>query len=64
MLAVPAATPATIPDEAPTVAIPVFPLVHVPLVVASLRAVVRPKHTLMVPVIGGGIALMEIFVVA
>ncbi len=51
-MAVPAATPVTIPEPVPTVAIPLLLLLHVPLLVASLSVVVAPAHTILDPVIG------------
>jgi hypothetical protein len=53
MVAVPAATPVTIPVE-PTVAIVVLLLLHVPALVASAKPVVNPVHTTFVPVIAAG----------
>jgi len=50
MVTVPEATPVTIPDEDPTVAVAVLLLDHEPPVVASARVVVAPEHTLAVPV--------------
>jgi hypothetical protein len=41
----------------PTVAIGVAPLLHVPPVVASLKVVVKPTHTLAVPETGNGVTL-------
>ena len=49
IVAVPAATPVTIPDEVPTVAIDVLLLVHIPPAVASLNVVVEPTQTLPLP---------------
>lgn len=43
----------TIPEEEPTVALEVLPLVHVPPP-ASLRVVVEPEHTFADPDIGAG----------
>ena len=54
MLDVPPATPVTIPDELPTVATVVVPLVHVPPPVTSFNVVVLPTHSENVPVIGLG----------
>ncbi len=50
MVAVPAATPLTIP-VLPTEATPAAELLHAPPVVALLSVVVLPAHTLAVPVI-------------
>ena len=52
IVAVPADTPVTSP-VADTVAVPV--LLHVPLPVASVSAVVDPAHTLKVPVMAAGV---------
>lgn len=54
IVAVPDATPVTTPVVEPTEAIPVLPLLQVPPVVASLRVVVAPAHTVNVPVIAAG----------
>ena len=48
MVAVPAATPVTIPVD-PTVATDVVPEVHAPPLVPSLNAVVAPAHNVAVP---------------
>ena len=54
MVAVPAATPVTVPVE-PTVAADALVLLHVPPLVASFNDVVAPpSHTLGVPVIDAG----------
>ena len=47
---VPAATPDTVPSV-PTVALVTVPLIQVPPVVASVRFVIIPAHTVAVPVI-------------
>lgn len=52
MVAVPAATPPTMPDVIPTVAVPVAPLLHVPGEVVLERVVLPPTHNRAVPVIG------------
>jgi hypothetical protein len=52
MVAVPAATPPTVP--AATVAIAVLPLVHTPPATPSLRLVVNPVQTLAVPLMAAG----------
>ena len=57
MVAVPAETPVTVPDDVPTVATPVDPEVHVPPDVTSLSVVEAPIHTVAVPVIEAGNAL-------
>lgn len=46
--------PVTTPDEVPMVAMVVILLLHVPPLAASLRVVVLPWHTLVIPVIAGG----------
>lgn len=64
IVAVPAATPVTIP-EVPTVAIDVLLLLQVPPVVASVRLAVEPiQYTDVVPPIGAGSGLMVITLVA
>ena len=57
MVAVPGATPVTIPDEAPTVAIPVLPLDQVPPEVAFDKVVFPPTQSSIVPemAVGGGV---------
>lgn len=64
ILAVPGATPVTIPDADPTVAIAVLPLVHVPPTIASVRLVVVPIQRLVDPLIltGAGLTVMVIVV--
>ena len=52
----PEATPLTVPPV-PTVATEVLLLVHEPPDVASVRLVVPPAHTAVVPVIDDGAAL-------
>ena len=61
---VPANTPVTTPVEISIVAIPVLPLVHAPPPVASLKAVVKPAHTVLVPVMGDGNGLTVTTLVA
>lgn len=56
MVAVPAATPVTIPVPDPTVAITVLLLLHAPPVVASLSVVVWLTHAVVAPVIADGSA--------
>ena len=56
MVAVPAATPDTMPDV-PMVATPVLLLAHVPPLVVDDKVVVEPAHTEVVPVITAGSAL-------
>lgn len=53
-MGVPDATPVTMPDEEPTVARATLLLLQVPPVVGSLRVVVCPTHTFVVPVIAPG----------
>jgi hypothetical protein len=55
MVALPVPTPVTIPDDKPTVAIPVLLLVHVPAPVASDNVVVVPAHKLVFPAIAGAV---------
>jgi hypothetical protein len=57
---VPAATPLTVPDPEPTVACAVLLLLQVPPAVPSLKVVVKPTHTLVVPVIAAGTGLTVI----
>jgi len=52
MVAVPLATPATMPLVALTGAVSGAELDHVPPVVALVKVVVLPSHTLSVPVMG------------
>lgn len=56
MLAIPAETPVTIPEETPAVAIPGFEEVQVPPAVALLSVVEWPSHIEVTPVIGGSAA--------
>lgn len=58
MVSVPALIPFTMPEPAPTVAIEVWLLVHVPPAVTSLNVMLDPVHTAPVPgtVIGVGAA--------
>jgi len=53
---VPADTPVTTP-VAVTVAVAVVPLLHTPPDVTSLKVVVAPVHTVLLPVIAEGSAL-------
>ena len=55
MVAVPAETPVTAPEEEPTVAIPVEPEDHVPPEVASVKDIVDPTQTLVLPEIAEGV---------
>lgn len=64
MTGTPAVTPVTTPDTEPTVASATLLLLHEPPDVLFARAVVSPTHTLSVPVIGTGIGLTVIEVVA
>ena len=56
-VAVPIEAPVTIPDAEPIGAIAVLLLAHVPAPDASVSAVVKPSHTVSVPLIGAGNAL-------
>jgi len=56
ILAVPAATPVTMPDADPTVALVVALLVHVPPLVVFERAVVPPAHMVLLPEFAGNAA--------
>jgi hypothetical protein len=56
MAAVPVTIPVTTPEEEPTVAIEILPLVHVPPDVLLLSDVVDPEQTVSVPVIGSNAA--------
>ena len=64
MVDVPDDTPVTIPVDEPIIAIPVLPLAHVPPP-ASLKVVVKPTHTVAVPVIdeGNGLNVTTIVVI-
>lgn len=57
MVAVPGATPVTTPVVKSTVAVPVALLTQVPPADASASVVVRPTHTVVVPVISAGSGL-------
>ena len=57
IVAVPAATPLTIPVDEPTDAVPAALLLHVPPVVASVKAIANPTQTAEGPVIAEGTAL-------
>jgi hypothetical protein len=63
MIVEPNATPVTTPVEDPTVAIAVLLLLQVPPEIASLRAVVRPEHTTVLPVIAAGREFTDTLVV-
>jgi hypothetical protein len=54
MIDVPADTPLTTPVPEPTVATPVAPELHVPLLVASVNVTVAPAHTAAVPDMADG----------
>ncbi len=54
MVALPAATPETIPVAEPTVAIEVLLLVHVPPEVALFSVTEAPTHVAIVPVMADG----------
>ncbi len=62
-MAVPALMPATIPENNPTVAVPVAELLHVPPGVALESEVLDPAQTNMVPTIGEGSAAILIVAV-
>jgi hypothetical protein len=64
MVAVPAATPLTIPVAEPTVAVVTSLLLHVPPLVLLVKFVVAPVHIVPVPVIAEGNALTVTVVVA
>ncbi len=64
MVGKPAETPVTTPVAATTVADARLLLLHVPPVVASLRLMVLPGHTVVGPVIGDGGAFTVIDVEA
>jgi hypothetical protein len=55
--AVPAFAPFTKPEAEPIVATDTSPLVHVPPVSELFNVVAEPSHTLLLPVIAGGIGL-------
>ena len=54
IVAVPPDKPPAVPDNEPTVAMPVLLLLHVPL--PSLNAVVNPAHSVVTPPMAGGSA--------
>jgi hypothetical protein len=56
--------PVTIPDIDPTVAIEVLELDHVPPLEEFESVVVAPIHTILVPAIVEGAALIEIVTIA
>src|ERR1043165_9097518 len=64
MLRRPAAPPVTSPEVDTTVAMPVEPEVHEPEGVASLRGVVDPEQTKVVPLMAAGAALTVTVLVA
>jgi hypothetical protein len=49
--------PVTMPVVDPTGTMPTAPLVQVPPLVPSVNVVVYPRHTLVSPVMGGGVGL-------
>jgi hypothetical protein len=61
---VPVATPETIPEPVPTVATDVLLLLHIPPGLASVKEVVDPTQTEVIPVIGAAAELMVIVFVA
>lgn len=64
IVAMPLATPLTMPVPAPTDAIEMLLLVHVPPPVASLSVIVAGKHSGALPVIPAGIEVTVTIVVA
>ncbi len=56
MVVLPVATPVTIPETDPMVAIAVFALLQLPPVVASLSVIVRPTQAVDGPVMAAGSA--------
>jgi hypothetical protein len=64
IVAVFAATPLTTPVEEPTVAVVTSLLLHVPPDAASVKPVVKPTHTVAMPVMAGGSAFTVTVVVA
>ncbi len=63
IIAVPVATPVTIPEDDPTVAMPVALLLHVPPGTELPNGLVNPTHTLILPVITPGDGLTDTVVV-
>ncbi len=61
-MTVPAATPVTIPDVLPTVAVAMLLLLHVPPVVVFVRVEVPPTHTDAVPKFDAGSGFTVMFV--
>ena len=53
----PEVTPVTVPEVEPIIATAVLLLLHTPPLVAYVNAVVKPKHTLVVPPIAAGFGL-------
>ena len=64
MMAVPAVPPVTTPVALPTIAVALLPVLHVPPVAVSVRVVVSPSHTVIVPVILLGSGFTVTFAVA
>ena len=62
MIDVPTDTPVTLPEPS-TPATAVLPLLHVPAVVASLKASVPPMHVAVSPVTGNGVGCTTIVTV-
>ena len=58
----PPPAPVTTPVPVPTVATVVVLLVHLPPPVPSLRVLVCPTHSVVIPVMGSGLAFTEITV--
>ena len=63
MAALPGATPLTMPDADPTVAMPPLPELQLPPP-GSLRTVVAPVQTIATPVIGDGVVFTVSVIVA
>ena len=63
MVVVPADIPVTIPEMLPMVATVVMLLVHVPPLVASVKAAVDPTQVVSIPVIPEGSGLMVTVIV-
>ena|ERR1043165_2853550 len=59
MLAVPEATPVTMPEPEPTIAIVPLLLIHVPPEVLPVSVVVRPAQTVLVPDMEDGVTFTE-----
>ena len=62
MVSTPPATPETVPEPPPTVAIEASLVVHVPPAVVLLSVVTLPWHTVAVPVMGEGMFTLTVVV--